>query len=69
MEPTRLLRLPDVMRMTGLSRTTIYDSMSEGHFPKKRKLGSKTAIWIEGEVKEWMGKILPKQIPLRSGLL
>ncbi len=50
----KLLRLRDVIKMTSLSRTTIYDYMSEGKFPKNIHLGPKISVWIEREIQEWI---------------
>ena len=50
----KLLRLRDVIKMTSLSRTTIYDYMAEGKFPKNILLGPKISVWIEREIQEWI---------------
>ena len=50
----KLLRLRDVIKMTSLSRTTNYDYMSEGKFPKNIHLGPKISVWIEREIQEWI---------------
>ena len=50
----KLLRLRDVIKMTSLSRTTIYDYMAEGNFPKNIHLGPKISVWIEREIEEWI---------------
>ena len=50
----KLLRLRDVIKMTSLSRTTIYDYMAEGKFPKNINLGPKISVWIEREIQEWI---------------
>jgi prophage regulatory protein len=55
--PTRLLRLPEVMARVGLKRSSIYQRMSEGRFPKSRSLGPKCAVWIEAEVDAWVREI------------
>ncbi|WP_279607852.1 helix-turn-helix transcriptional regulator [Burkholderia cenocepacia] len=34
----RLLRLPSVISMVGLGKTTIYDMMKEGSFPRPRRV-------------------------------
>ena len=36
--PTRLLRLPEVEARTGQSRSTIYDAMKRGYFPRPVKI-------------------------------
>jgi len=55
--PTRLLRLPEVMARVGLKRSSIYQRMSEGRFPKSRSLGPKCAVWVEAEVNDWIQNI------------
>ena len=50
----KLLRLRDVIKMTSLTRTTIYNYMSEGKFPKNIHLGPKISVWIEKEIQEWI---------------
>ena len=50
----KLLRLRDVIKMTSLTRTTIYNYMAEGKFPKNIHLGPKISVWIEREIEEWI---------------
>ena len=50
----KLLRLRDVIKMTSLTRTTIYNYMAEGKFPKNIHLGPKISVWIEREIQEWI---------------
>ena len=50
---TRLLHLKDVLRLTSLSRTSIYRLMARGRFPGSVALGSRVA-WIESEVAAWI---------------
>lgn len=49
-----ILRLPVVIKRTGLPRSTIYAHMAEGRFPKQIKLGKNTCGWIEAEIDEWI---------------
>lgn len=53
--PTRILRLPEVMARTGLSRTTIYRWRIAGRFPQAVPLGARTVGWIESELEAWFG--------------
>lgn len=46
----RILRLKDVMKKTGLAKSTIYHLVKQGTFPKPIKLGDRSSGWIEGEV-------------------
>lgn len=50
----RILRLPEVMSRTGLSRSTIYLRISQGTFPKPVNLGARAVGWIEEEIQEWL---------------
>ena len=50
----RILRLPTVKSLTGLSRSTIYLRMSEGSFPKQVNLGSRAVGWISSEIDHWI---------------
>ena len=51
--PTRILRLPEVMARTGLSRTTIYEWRVAGRFPQAIPLGTRNVGWIESELEAW----------------
>ena len=44
-----ILRLPDVKRSTGLSRSTIYLRIAQGTFPKPVSLGGRAVGWLEAE--------------------
>ncbi|MGY6660910.1 MAG: helix-turn-helix transcriptional regulator [Glycocaulis sp.] len=45
-----LLRIRDVMRVTGLSRPTIYAHKQAGTFPAPVKLGKRIVGWPESEI-------------------
>jgi prophage regulatory protein len=53
----RLLRLPEVKRLTGFSATsTIYRLMAAGEFPAPVKIGSRAVAWPALAVAEWRAK-------------
>jgi len=52
---TTILRLPEVRKRTGLSRSTIYLRIKDGTFPTPVSLGSRAVGWIEAEIQEWIG--------------
>mgnify|MGYP000925199916 CR=1 FL=1 len=56
----RFLRLMDVKRRTGLSRSTIYLDMSKGNFPKSVSLGARSVGWLESEIDIWMQSRIEK---------
>ena len=47
-----ILRLPEVKRSTGLSRSTIYLRIAEGTFPKSVSLGGRAVGWLEAEIQQ-----------------
>lgn len=50
----RFLRLPEVMHLCSLSRSTIYDLISREAFPKQISLGGKNVAWAHSEITAWM---------------
>ena len=52
--PIRILRLPEVLARTGLSRSTIYLRIEQGRFPRPVPLGGRAVGWIESEIDEWI---------------
>lgn len=53
-EKDKIIRLNEVMDMTGLSRSTIYRMMEKGDFPKSTPLGERAIGWSMSEVQEWV---------------
>ena len=50
----RVLRLRDVSAKTGLGRSRIYETITEGAFPKPIPLGDRARGWLESEVEAWI---------------
>ena len=50
----RLLRLPEVQRLTGLRRSAIYEQMQKGMFPRTIKAGLRAATWSEAAIQTWI---------------
>ncbi|WP_448539067.1 helix-turn-helix transcriptional regulator [Sphingobium yanoikuyae] len=42
--------------MIGLSRSTIYDSMSRGLFPRPLRIGRKAVGWRHSDISEWLNR-------------
>lgn len=53
-ENDRLLRLPEVAHLTGLSKSTIYKMVDEGRFPKQVRNGSRAVAWPRRVVAAWI---------------
>ena len=54
----RILRTPEVVRVTGLSKTTIWRRVRSGDFPAPVKLGSpdsRSIGWRQEEIERWIG--------------
>lgn len=59
---TRLIRLPEVIRRTGLGRSSIYARQAAGAFPTPVSLGTGVAVaWIESEVEAWIAAQIAKR--------
>lgn len=58
--PDRIMRRPDVERVTGLGRSTIYDWMARGSFPQPVKLGVRAVGWRESDVLAWLESRTPR---------
>lgn len=50
----RLIKLKEVIEKTSLGRSTIYEYMTKGTFPKQVSLGAKSVAWLESEVDDWI---------------
>lgn len=50
----RLLRLSIVMDRTGLGRSSIYQKMTEGSFPKPVPVGPRGRRWASEEIDDWI---------------
>ncbi|MCK5295366.1 MAG: AlpA family transcriptional regulator [Alphaproteobacteria bacterium] len=56
----RILRLPEVIKTTGLSRSTIYSHIKKELFPKHINLGARCVGWIESEIDDWIQSRIKK---------
>ena len=48
-----LLRLPAVMHVTGLSRSTLYRLIADEQFPRPVRLGLRAVAWRRSDVEAW----------------
>lgn len=46
-------RMPDVLRMTALSRSTLYRRIADGSFPAPVSLGGAAKGWRRSDLEEW----------------
>jgi prophage regulatory protein len=52
----RHLRRVAVEELTGLSRSTIYDLMAKGAFPRPVRLTGRAVAWPESAIAEWLAQ-------------
>ena len=50
----RFLRVRDVCRMVGFSKTTLYTRLKNGTFPTPITLGPQTVVFVESDIIDWM---------------
>ena len=51
-----ILRRPEVQARTGLSRSTMYERIRQGEFPRPISLGAKAVGWLEHEIDAWLAE-------------
>jgi len=54
----KIYRLPEVITMTGLSRSSIYLRISTNEFPKPIKIGRRAVGWPEDSLIEWQAGVM-----------
>lgn len=50
----KIMRLPEVIEVTGLSRSTIYLRMAKGSFPLSISLGERAVGWLHTDIAHWL---------------
>lgn len=51
-----ILRLSEVKKVTGLSRSSIYEMERTGRFPKRRRIGLRAVGWLKGDIMQWIAE-------------
>ena len=54
---TEIIRMPDVVRITGLCRSLIYRLMNDdgpNPFPRPLRLGKRAVGWRRADVQQWL---------------
>ena len=66
-EAVRMLRRREVEARTGLARSTIYDWIRAGRFPRPVSLGSRTVRWQEHDIEQWIAEHVALEAKPESG--
>ncbi|WP_103175015.1 AlpA family transcriptional regulator [Paracoccus sp. SY] len=52
--PDEILRLSNVLSITGMSRSWLYCAAAEGRFPSPVRLGARAIGWKRSDVQAWL---------------
>jgi prophage regulatory protein len=72
-EPIRILRLAQVLQVTGLGKTTVYELQSHGAFPMRVKITDYCVGWVEQDVQAWLkhrvalSDVVPRMVRRTNG--
>lgn len=61
---TKILPIDDVIALTGLSRRTLYQEISEARFPRPIQLTARRVGWPEADINAW----IDSKIAVRDGV-
>lgn len=50
----QVLRLPQVIQITGLCRSMIYQLEAADRFPRRIRIGSRAVGWLHSEIQQWL---------------
>ena len=56
----QIYRFSEVMKLTGLSRSSIYLAVSKEEFPKPIKIGRRAVGWHQNVIEEWIQKLMER---------
>lgn len=57
MPDDRFIDLKEVMRLTALSKTTVYKMVREGRFPDRFNAGEVKVVWSYNDVQDWIRSV------------
>ncbi len=52
--PAAVVRLPEVVQLTGRKRSSIYEDMAAGRMPRSIKLGPRSVGWLRADIEAWI---------------
>lgn len=50
----RIIRIAEVLRLTGLTRSTLYRKVTAGTFPGNVRISMRCAGWRESDLEAWL---------------
>ncbi|OXJ19406.1 AlpA family transcriptional regulator [Burkholderia sp. AU6039] len=61
--PQTLMRRKQVEVETTLARSTIYDRMKAGTFPKAIRIGARSIVWRRADIDAWLADPAGYRVP------
>ena len=55
--PSRLLRLPQVLNLVPIGRSTLWAYVAKGKFPQPVKISERCTAWRESDVHAWLARL------------
>jgi prophage regulatory protein len=62
--PIRMLRIDQVIAVTGLRKTRVYVLQAQGDFPLRVQLSPRRVGWVEAEVRAWLAARIASNKPV-----
>ncbi len=54
MQSDRVVRLTEVVHLSGLSKSAIYEMISKNQFPAPVRIGARSVGWRHSEIQQWI---------------
>ncbi len=55
MQPSnRFIRMPELMKILGVSRSSVWNYCKSGNFPQPHKISPRLVGWLESDVQSWI---------------
>lgn len=55
-KPDTLLRIADVLKLVGFSRSKLWEDVSAGRFPAPIATGERSRRWLASEIAKWQAE-------------
>lgn len=56
MNQIKLIRLTEVIELTGLGKSTVWMYIQQGKFPKQIKISPRISVWKLSDIEAWISK-------------
>ena len=53
----QLIRLPEVLKMVAVGKTTWYSMVKDNKAPAPKKLGARSVAWNKQEIENWINNL------------